>query len=247
MTNKGDPQKTDMLGIAAYGEALNTLAKGAVDGSGAFLSRICLPAAEEFGLLLKDKISVWRANNAVDIALKAEKLLAASQRDNVHAHPKLVMKVLSEGSWADDDNVRSFWAGLLASSCTEDGQDESNIIFLNLLTQITTLQARIIEYSCANATISLGEHGLIQGELDDTSLEDVFKIAGCEDIHRVDRELDHLRSLELIGGDYIGGGGIDMNTGSVNIAPTALALHFYARCKGSVESVEEFYSSQTRN
>ena len=48
--------KRDLFGLAAYGETLNTLAKGVVDGAGAFLSRICLPAAEEFGLLLRDKV-----------------------------------------------------------------------------------------------------------------------------------------------------------------------------------------------
>jgi hypothetical protein len=35
-------------------EAVKIATKGAVDGVGAFLSRICLPAAEEFGLLCRD-------------------------------------------------------------------------------------------------------------------------------------------------------------------------------------------------
>lgn len=40
-------------------QPLNTLAQGAVDGAGAFLGRICLPAAEEFGLLLRDKVGFY--------------------------------------------------------------------------------------------------------------------------------------------------------------------------------------------
>ena len=63
-----------MFGLAAYGEALNTLAKGAVDGASAFLSKICLPAAEEFGLLLRDKLSVWRAKNAIFPSILTVKL-----------------------------------------------------------------------------------------------------------------------------------------------------------------------------
>ena len=134
-----DQGKGDLFGLAAYGEAINTLAKGAVDGAGAFLSKICLPAAEEFGLLLRDKVSAWRAKNAIDITQEAEKILADQNALEVHAHPRLVMKILSEGSWTNDEKVKSFWAGLLASSCTEDGNDESNVIFLNILSQITSL------------------------------------------------------------------------------------------------------------
>lgn len=67
------PKSFDIFGIRPLAEAINTLTKGAVDGAGAFLSRICLPAAEEFGLMLRDKVSSWRAKNAVAIIQKAEK------------------------------------------------------------------------------------------------------------------------------------------------------------------------------
>lgn len=242
MADNQEPNKTDMFGIAAYGEALNTLAKGAVDGSGAFLSRICLPAAEEYGLLLKDKVSAWRANNALLLTQNAEKILSASNRDNVHAHPRLVMKILTEGSWIDDDQVRLMWSGLLASSCTEDGKDESNIIFLNIMSQMTALQARVIAYACTNSSIVLDEYGLLFANLDDVSLDEIYKITECLDLHRIDRELDHLRSMELIGGTTLGGGGIHSSAGTVDITPTALTLHFNARCNGVIDTVENFYS-----
>ena len=68
-----DQQSFDILGIKPVGEAVNTIVKGSVEGTSAFLSRICLPAAEEFGLLLQDKISHWRTQNLIRIAEKAEK------------------------------------------------------------------------------------------------------------------------------------------------------------------------------
>lgn len=243
MPDKQDPQKTDMFGLAAYGEALNTLAKGSVDGAGAFLSRICLPVAEEFGLMLRDKVSAWRANNAILIAKNTEKILAEQNRDNVHAHPRLAMKIINEGSWSDDEEVRNFWSGLLASSCTEDGKDESNLIFLNILSQITALQAQIIEYACTKSDVVLTEHGLIYAENLDITIDDAYELTASDDSHRIDRELDHLRSMELIGGT-LGGGGISLSNNSVDVTPTALTLHFYARCKGFIDPVENFYDAR---
>ena len=61
---------TDVLGLAPYGEAVKVIAQGVVDGAGAFLSRICLPAAEEFGLAWRDRIAGWRQRNAILITAK---------------------------------------------------------------------------------------------------------------------------------------------------------------------------------
>jgi len=91
-----------------------------VDGAGAFLGRICLPAAEEFGQLLRDRIKYWRAVNASKIAAMAEaRLRALNAGKSVQAHPRLVGAIIEQGSWTDDEEVQQMWAGLLASSCTQ--------------------------------------------------------------------------------------------------------------------------------
>ena len=48
--------------------------QGLLDGAAAFLSRVCLPAAEEFGRALRDRISAWRAKNAAQVLNKASHL-----------------------------------------------------------------------------------------------------------------------------------------------------------------------------
>lgn len=62
-------------------------------------------------------------------------------------------------------------------------------------------------------------------------------VAGTEDIHRIDRELDHLRGLGLIHG------GIESYSDvlTVDITPTALALNLYVRCQGFHGSPVEFF------
>src|ERR1044072_5310214 len=127
-----DPKSLDILGIKPIGDSISTIVKGTVDGAAAFLSRICLPAAEEFGFLLKDKVSHWRAQNLVRMTEKAERKLASdSGFEKRHVHPRLLLLTLEQSSWMDVDEVQEMWAGLLVSSCTEDGTDKSNLIFIN--------------------------------------------------------------------------------------------------------------------
>lgn len=238
-------QSGDLLGIRPYGETAKILAKGTVDGAGAFLGRICLPAAEEFGFLLKDKVSGWRKNNAVKIASKAQKLLEEGRGvEGLYGHPRLVMKAIEDGSWADTPELQDMWAGLLASSCTEDGKDEANLIFMNLLNQLTSSQAKVIRHSCENAIVQVTKDGLIHASgLMRIPLSEVKDIAGVYDIQRIDRELDHLRELGLIvAGILLDHYDSKSKEPLVDITPTPLMLHLYIRCQGSIEAPPQFFN-----
>jgi hypothetical protein len=211
-----------------------------MDGAGAFLSRICLPAAEEFGLLLKDKVSRWRAQNLIRICEQSEKMIEKHQPlTNVYAHPRLVTATIESGSWADHDKVQGMWAGLLASSCTEDGKDESNLLFINLLSQITSSEALIFNHACESVEKTVSQGGWINGGQIIVELNDLIKLTLVMDIHRLDRELDHLRSLDLMHG------GFDPNSTSARLMPTPLGLHMYVRCQGYVGSPIDYFGIRT--
>jgi len=227
----------DVLGIKPLGEAIKKVTDGAVEGAAAFLSRISLPAAEEFGFLIKDNISAWRANNAVRIAYKAEEYL--KKYDNEHltkANPKLVYHAIEEGSWHHEDVFTDMWAGLLASSCSDRDGDDSNIFFMSILGQLTSTEVKVLNYVCENAEKSVSSAGWPQANQLTLSVSELTTITGADDIHRIDRELDHLRSLELIGSGFAGGGGFDPQSQNAEIIPSGLALHLYVRCKGYIGS-----------
>ena len=216
-------------------ETSKKLTQAGVDGASAFLSRICLPAAEEFGLLLKDKVSGWRANNAVKIAHKAKKILEEHNRIEVSSHPKIVYSTLENGSWAEDDLLQDLWAGLLASSCTETGKDDSNHILVNLLAQIVSSQVNVLCFACTNAEVFKNAHGLIYAEELIVNEKQVIEIAGIDDVHQLDRELDHLRALGLIDG------GFDIDSHAAGITPTPLCLHLYVRSQGFVGAPVDYF------
>lgn len=234
---------TDVLGLAPYGEALNTLAKGMLEGAGAFLSRICLPASEEFGLLLKDKVSNWRKQNAVKITLMAKEITdAKDNNENIHAHPRLVMKIMEEGSWSESTEIQQMWAGLLASSCTKSGKDESNLLFINILSRLTSAEAKLIKHFSGKCEKKLSPCGLIQTEAFNPSLEELYQVSDLENHEQVDVVLDHLRSIELL--SLYSGFQSESQDLVAHIGVTALALNLYARCNGWNGSVNDFFELQ---
>lgn len=229
----------DVLGIKPIGDAVSHASQVTIDGATSFLAKICMPAAEEFGLLVQDKVKVWRANNAVRVVAEAQRLLPGRVSD-LHAHPRLVSAIIENGSWSDDVDIQKVWGGLLASSCGVDGRDDSNLVFVGLLGHLTSLQVRVLVYACTHCDKRVNSLGLIgpRGQLL-TDEEQLKRIAGSTDIHRIDRELDHLRSLDLLHS------GIEMESGSIDLAPTPLALYLYTRCNGFNGSPVEFFCVQT--
>jgi hypothetical protein len=236
----------DLFGIKPVADTIRSVTDAMVEGASAFLSRICLPAAEEFGLLLKDRVHYWRENNKVNMLQKAEeKLNRFSSGKDKHAHPRLVAEILNKGSWEADDEVQDMWAGLLASACTSDGCDESNLLFINILAQLTSLQAKLLNYGCENARKGLTEAGwIISQDMLTVRLAELKTITGCNDFHRLDRELDQLRNLGLIGYG-VAAGGFGENSTDADITPTGLALQMYVRCKGFIGNPSEFFNLAT--
>lgn len=236
MTN--DSKSLDILGIKPIADSINKVTSATMDGVASFLERICLPAAEEFGLLLRDRVSGWRAANIAAISARAEERLKNSGApSDVHAHPRLVSGILEEGSWIEDPVVQDLWGGLLSSSCTETGDDDSNLLFVNLLSELTKLQARLLKYFCENAPKSAGMNGLIISEPITLSLDTLTQISSETDIHRLDREMDHLREVGLIDGGFQAAS----QSTDAHVVPTALALHMYVRCQGSRASPIDFF------
>jgi len=232
-------QDSDLLGIKPVARA----AEKSVDGVGSFLGKICMPVAEELGLYFQDKVKVWRSNNAIQIEEKAQKIaLKQGSIDGKSVHPLLAWKIIENGSFADTPELQQVWAGLLASSLAYT-PDDSNHIFVDLVGQLTSIQVKIIEYSCLTANKYVSSKGLLLA--DDLELDDkvVEEITGSKDLHRLDRELDRLASLGLFGGL---GGGYHPENSTVDLTPSPLALQLFARCSGSNENPVKFYNAKPK-
>lgn len=230
----GRTRMTDVLGLKGVSDSVRIATQGFVAGASALLSRLCLPGAEELGLALRDRISAWRARNITRMLSRANDMymrdVLASERDRLS--PRLVHIAMEEASWIDDDGVQSMWSGLLAASATPGSESDENLVFMTLLRQLTALQARVVNLAVERAPKALAKNGLVvPGPTPLVEVVDMLRMLEVEDLDRVDRELDHLRELGLLG--FIGGGGIDVVSGQIDLTPTPLALHLYIRGRGS--------------
>jgi hypothetical protein len=232
-----EKNSVDVLGIAPYGETLKVIAEKSAETAQRFLYDICRPAAAEFGLFLRDNVRAWRARNLADIANKSRELLTVSPDGvQLRAHPRFVAEVVEHGSWCEDEQLQSMWAGLLASACTEDGKDESNLLFGDLLKRITGSEARFLRVVCEKTRKGWGP----QVGLSDAEFAEAM---GTSSKQVIAYQLGHLRSLGLISLDIP----FDQFLGRLTIhegkdaTPTDLGLHLYIRCQGSRKNPEDFF------
>lgn len=234
----------DLLGIRGLSDSVRIATQGLIEGAGAFLSRLCLPAAEEVGLMLRDKVSAWRAGNAVRMLSRANSIyLSNSASPTDRLSPRLAHVAIEEASWIDDDQVQAMWSGLLASSTSPDGRSDENLLFMNLLKQLSSLEVSILRFAVEKARKYTGHHGLILSEpLNGIPADELPKLFGVKDLQRIDRELDHLRELGLIGWSGLDSGGIDVQTGLTTLTPSSLALHLYVRAQGSKLSPADYWN-----
>jgi hypothetical protein len=193
--NDKEDKSLDVFGVKPIGDSLNKV----LSGIGAFLGRICLPAAEEYGQLLKDRVSFWRMQNLARIAEKAEtKLKLRSGITQKQAHPRIVSAVIEHGSWNDNEDIQDMWAELLTSSCTEDGRDESSLPFITILSQLTTAEARIINYCCKIAEECTLAGQEIKEDLFVVDSKELSQKIGLPDTISLYQEMEHLRSMGLL-------------------------------------------------
>lgn len=238
----------DILGIKPIGEAGLEATKAAIKGVSTFLEIVFKPGLEELGYLIKDEVRLWRLNNIVRTLEKAQGKMEFDGKDlNLTANARVGLNIMEGCSEVDNEELQDLWAGLFASSCTPDGKDDSNMNFVDLLRRMSSVEAKIIDYSCKNCKKYIYPNKLIMPDTISVSFDTLVKITGTDDVYRLDSELDHMRSIELLvqGHAFInsGGGFTASNDLDANITPSALALNLYYRTHSKGISPKEFWGN----
>lgn len=238
--NKG----LDIFGIKPVANAIDQTVQKSLEGIEGFLQLVCKPALGEIGLLLQDQVRYWRLNNVIKMLEKAKgKLKFEDGELRLKSHPRVGLAIIENSSFIDNEELQEMWAGLFASSCTESGNDDENLIFIDLLKQLTTAQAQILKYGVENSRKIIYKNGLVIADKLEVHCDEIFKLTGINNYHRVDRELDYLRSLGLIGS--LSGGFIAENSDLIaDISPTYLSLSLYVKSQGSTSDPDEFWRDE---
>lgn len=243
MDNETPNDEIDLLGIKPVSQAVRRLTDAGVDGVSALLGRICLPAAEEFGLLLRDKVNAWRVGNLSRVAEKAEEhLKRMDDVTSLKASPRIAFSILNEAATIEDDTLQSMWAGLLASACTADGNDDSNFIFVDLLKKLSKLQASLLEYACKSSDKAGAIGGPIFAGPTFLTTNEFEENFGQFERPRVFLEVLQLRAIGLLTEAIPSSQPIETHGGvGIDLTPTSLALHLYVRCQGSRKHPFSYY------
>ena len=222
----------DMLGLVRMSEAL------------AFISRICPGGADKLRQLVQGRLSSHKLANAVAIALKAQNLLAGeSVHGRLRADPDLVVRILEDGSCTDEEWLKGFWSGLLATSGAVDEKGESSLVFVELFSKLTTFPVRILTVVCTRATKVFAEPGSISAKPLACKIEELMITTGSRGL-QTERDLQRLSELGLIEKSDSNSSTLEAPD-EIYITPSSLGLRLFARCHGHRGSLREFYAADS--
>jgi uncharacterized protein YjeT (DUF2065 family) len=195
-----------------------------------FLCRLCPTGSQDMIQSLAKGLDESRTESAIRIALSAEELLARdSDGDMKSAHPEIVASILRDGSWTSDELLPQLWTGLLASSCTVDGMDQSNRPFIELLVQVTANQARIFVAGCRGARATHADNSVHEMTI---TPEEILRITGISDFYRNATDVSYLFSFGLLKKVFDFTSYLPKD--SIDITPSSLGLELFDRCRGDL-------------
>jgi hypothetical protein len=209
-------------------------------GALAFLSRTSPEVIDEVRRLLREGLSNFRVASAIEIAVTAERMLSfGASPERMRAPASIVLRILEDGSWADAESTQHLWAGLLATSCSPSGKDESNVVFVNLLCQLTSTHVRILTAACTKATKFMAGVERVSSRPVTLTAREMMQITGSRDLIRIHRDLEYLSDLGLLK-TVVKTQSFSPIEGT-DLAPTSLGLQLFARCNGHRGATQEFY------
>lgn len=119
------------------------LEKG-IDLAKDFLDKLIIPSVEETGLLLRDKVTLWKFKNQVKMLNKAKEYC---QKHNINPKTislKVLCPLLDYSALEESEELQDKWAILLANMVDSE-QNIENHVFPYILSQISSNEFEILE------------------------------------------------------------------------------------------------------
>lgn len=208
-----------------------------------FLSSICPGEAQELRELFLIGLSNARAANAVEIVLEAELFLASHPgAELMRAEPKVMQRIIQDGSWVDEGWIRRLWAGLLTTYCTAGPKVNSDLDLVALFSPLTPVHVMLLKAACIRAKKSFSAGGAVSAQPLELRLQELQTITGIQSVGKLERDIHHLATVGLI--EPAARIESMMAAREVTITPSALGLALFARWYGHRGAVEDFYRAE---
>jgi hypothetical protein len=120
-----------------------------------------------------------------------------------------------------------------------DGRETTNLEFVELFSQLTSILIRIFTVVCTRATKVLSDSGEVCAKPLACNLEELVATVGSRGT-QIERDLEALCGLQLI--ERRGATASALRTSNETyITPTSLGLQLFALCNGQSGSLRDFY------
>lgn len=128
---------------------LPTPQNNGVDLAKNFLEKLILPAVEEVGLLLRDKVAHWKFSNQVSTLNKAREFCEKNDIVTKPVSLKILFPLLENAGLEEDENLQEKWA-ILLSNLVDSKQNIENHVFPYILGQISLKEFLFLEKAFIN-------------------------------------------------------------------------------------------------
>lgn len=126
-------------------ELAKTGIPAAIEAAKEFLGKIAGPAAEEVGLLLQDKVRIYRFSNQLKMLTKTQKMLNETGVSPTSVPLRTLLPLLEGAALEEEDDLSSKWAALLANAATPNSPLAIYPSFPRILSQLSPRDARVLE------------------------------------------------------------------------------------------------------
>ncbi|WP_299228915.1 Abi-alpha family protein [uncultured Psychroserpens sp.] len=122
----------------------STAIEKGIDLAKNFLDKLIIPAVEETGLLLKDKVTLWKFKNQVKMLNKAKSYCEKYNVNPKTISLKLLCPLLDYSSLEEDEELQDKWA-ILLTNMVDSEQNIENHVFPYILSQISSNEFAFLE------------------------------------------------------------------------------------------------------
>ncbi len=109
-----------------------------------FLDKLIMPAVEETGLLMKEKVTYWKFKNQVKVLNKAKEYCEEHGIEPKTVSFKLLVPLLETSALEEDEILQDKWS-ILLSNMVDSEQNVENHVFPYILGQLSTNEFLVIE------------------------------------------------------------------------------------------------------
>jgi hypothetical protein len=194
----------------------------------AFLARVTCLAENQVSELLAKSMDPERTERAIGIILMAETVLESRKlTPGTNVSSVLIRQILAGGSKNGDELAQRYWAGMLAAAALDRPEYSTTAAFATLLSQLAPVHFHILDAAGSRAVLAERKSGLARETSFYSSIEDIKKITGSEDLAEIETALDHLDALGLMELTVKVFGFV-----RANLTPTRLGLYLHLLCSG---------------